>query len=370
MNFREELYKDNNLLVSDKILKDDLKSNLLECKKEFLCQLARNYNIKGFSKLNKLNLVDLLFENLNDGEKIINVLADFSVEEMAVLKELITSKVYDITKKPFDDYINLQIRGIAYCYKNDEKIFLTIPCEYRQSLASYCTSVGQDVSIQNENIDSYIKSFGRIYGLIDLDFFVSQFNNFEDASLTKNELLNYFKKKNNMVKNVHITGELMIHKSALDDNNQLKDLLLDRENRQYKELERDLILKYNDDYFIEIKNAHIEFIRFLERLNVDKSDATDIILKMNNVFRCYDFNMNMILDIFNRSFSVNIMNDVNMFNMITGMCIKICNNTRKWNLRGFTSHELINIKEANKQVGRNDLCPCGSGKKYKKCCLK
>ena len=23
-----------------------------------------------------------------------------------------------------------------------------------------------------------------------------------------------------------------------------------------------------------------------------------------------------------------------------------------------------------KSVGRNDPCPCGSGKKYKKCCLK
>jgi uncharacterized protein YecA (UPF0149 family) len=22
-----------------------------------------------------------------------------------------------------------------------------------------------------------------------------------------------------------------------------------------------------------------------------------------------------------------------------------------------------------KKVGRNDLCPCGSGKKYKKCCM-
>ena len=25
---------------------------------------------------------------------------------------------------------------------------------------------------------------------------------------------------------------------------------------------------------------------------------------------------------------------------------------------------------AEKQPGRNDLCPCGSGKKFKKCCLK
>ena len=26
------------------------------------------------------------------------------------------------------------------------------------------------------------------------------------------------------------------------------------------------------------------------------------------------------------------------------------------------------VKKASENVGRNDLCPCGSGKKYKKCC--
>jgi preprotein translocase subunit SecA len=26
------------------------------------------------------------------------------------------------------------------------------------------------------------------------------------------------------------------------------------------------------------------------------------------------------------------------------------------------------IKRASQKIGRNDLCPCGSGKKYKKCC--
>ena len=29
-----------------------------------------------------------------------------------------------------------------------------------------------------------------------------------------------------------------------------------------------------------------------------------------------------------------------------------------------------NSKTTNKEIGRNDLCPCGSGKKYKNCCLK
>lgn len=29
----------------------------------------------------------------------------------------------------------------------------------------------------------------------------------------------------------------------------------------------------------------------------------------------------------------------------------------------------FNVKRNNPEVGRNDPCPCGSGKKYKKCCL-
>ena len=27
------------------------------------------------------------------------------------------------------------------------------------------------------------------------------------------------------------------------------------------------------------------------------------------------------------------------------------------------------IRRNNQKIGRNQLCPCGSGKKYKKCCL-
>ncbi len=27
------------------------------------------------------------------------------------------------------------------------------------------------------------------------------------------------------------------------------------------------------------------------------------------------------------------------------------------------------VKQKQEKIGRNDLCPCGSGKKYKKCCM-
>lgn len=56
------------------------------------------------------------------------------------------------------------------------------------------------------------------------------------------------------------------------------------------------------------------------------------------------------------------------------------NNTRIWKNNGYTPSELFEIvrkrdenivqfpKMQRVEVGRNDPCPCGSGKKYKKCC--
>ena len=45
-----------------------------------------------------------------------------------------------------------------------------------------------------------------------------------------------------------------------------------------------------------------------------------------------------------------------------------------WALKGHTFEELEDMPRpttvrVGKKIGRNDPCPCGSGKKYKNCCL-
>lgn len=55
---------------------------------------------------------------------------------------------------------------------------------------------------------------------------------------------------------------------------------------------------------------------------------------------------------------------------------ELSNQTRKWNYRGWTPDEVEALKNKPEEkkipvtvnkVGRNEPCPCGSGKKYKKC---
>ncbi|WP_367752776.1 SEC-C metal-binding domain-containing protein [Ammoniphilus sp. 3BR4] len=65
--------------------------------------------------------------------------------------------------------------------------------------------------------------------------------------------------------------------------------------------------------------------------------------------------------------------------------VALMNNTRQWILKGYTPKELASRERKSlrplpedggkvidfrtkQKVGRNDPCPCGSGKKFKKCC--
>jgi len=46
---------------------------------------------------------------------------------------------------------------------------------------------------------------------------------------------------------------------------------------------------------------------------------------------------------------------------IEGKAVQVCGKCAK--------APIPTIRRGSKRVGRNDPCPCGSGKKYKRCCL-
>lgn len=68
---------------------------------------------------------------------------------------------------------------------------------------------------------------------------------------------------------------------------------------------------------------------------------------------------------------------------LVDLIVKTQNNSRMWQNKGHTPNELSNFRKktqapkrntaspqfaSTKKVGRNEPCPCGSGKKFKKCC--
>lgn len=77
---------------------------------------------------------------------------------------------------------------------------------------------------------------------------------------------------------------------------------------------------------------------------------------------------------------IGLMNDEDKAEAVIAPLAALNNATRLWQLKGYTPEELMartgegrvipfdQVRKA--KVGRNDPCPCGSGKKYKNCCLR
>nr|WP_243153161.1 SEC-C metal-binding domain-containing protein [Clostridium botulinum] len=57
----------------------------------------------------------------------------------------------------------------------------------------------------------------------------------------------------------------------------------------------------------------------------------------------------------------------NAFYQVTNVFAALADNEKIGPLLNDSSNNIDNVKI---KVGRNDPCPCGSGKKYKKCCLR
>ena len=138
------------------------------------------------------------------------------------------------------------------------------------------------------------------------------------------------------------------------------------------------LLKYKDEFYFEKTKEFKALFRYVlthftkgnklmaEELCEDIQLSCQIDSSPSNIFQ--EFTRRDI-----------VFEDDKQVSDVMDLVINLANNTRIWDNNGHTPQEIFkqyeseHIKaiprQSHKKVGRNDLCPCGSGKKYKKCCL-
>lgn len=107
---------------------------------------------------------------------------------------------------------------------------------------------------------------------------------------------------------------------------------------------------------------------------MDSATAFDIIQEI--ALACMaEASIKEIMDVFNQ-FDV-VYSTKAQVEQLMPYIIGVWNNSRTWPNKGHTPSEMRNNAErpllhvlpgGDKKPGRNDPCPCGSEKKYKKCC--
>ena len=96
-------------------------------------------------------------------------------------------------------------------------------------------------------------------------------------------------------------------------------------------------------------------------------DGIDTSLKTSNDFKTFDENSEIVLDIdFEKLFFNMLVAEAQYLYTLEEWEDVLDEVTRIGILQAYKKSKIV-VREQPK-VGRNDPCPCGSGKKYKKCC--
>ena len=356
-----------------------------------LRKLAKLYKVHGYSNMTKQPLVQSIISQMVDEETIASFLMLLEEHEWNLFKQAVSVKLLTPDMFFCDSYAMLLKLNIIEFYYYNNTFYCVIPDEIKKI---YKKLENKGFAIEKEYnwlLNKYAMATAHLYGIISQDDFVGLFNSQNDRKTNIDEVFSV------LIKYIYIDyGYVFWDEYIVNDDfedNDYKDVenYIKLANRRQRYVpDKDNLLKYADwDYFEETyytKKVH-------EYINIylsDDPDLTDEIMEEINYACLADIKFQAIFDILDEhKIEFKSQQQAERF---MPLLVNMYNNSRKWSNGGHTPMEIrdtYNIKpsfgnkgkdetytytikknEPDKQpkVGRNEPCPCGSGKKYKKCC--
>lgn len=272
-----------------------------------------------------------------------------------LVDELMNEKILKISKKEKNELIDFlnNIEEIIPLWTAGGYSYLELYDEEEERINRL-----KKLSLKENAIDIIEKLYNQILiyvtinGVIDINDLVNILNEHHGLGVSKEDILEIISNDEN----------INIYKNYLNvvenDKEIIKELLKSKKvKNEYK------IIDDAEKTLDEFDEKYDELEKVIEDYNIN-GDAKDTILSVM-MFKNSDEEMLMaILEYF--QVKVNL-------KKVTELSKKL-NSIKKqmpsWQLNGFKPCELNNQVQAKAKISRNDLCPCGSGLKYKKCCGK
>ena len=280
--------------------------------------------------------------------------------------------VHEFSKNLYDSLINEEFSyaisddefcsGFVFVYMEDGIRKLCVPIEIMEILKSVNREDLVDDSTLNKfgnffkdmldsndemAIDDYLMGYITMNGAMEKELLRNLLRDKHDIDISIEDMDDILKEYD-----VSISDEF--YSIMVDDEDIQKLLDLKKNSDDYKTITKD------------IRDIELNFFKDIEDFgndnwsnNEDKNDVIKGFIWHILKFGMYNKDM---LDILSEEISLN----KKELRLIDEFCKKYKNIVAIWSLNGYTLDDKRQVKK--EKIGRNDPCPCGSGKKYKKCC--
>ena len=340
-----------------------------------LRNIAAAIFVKGVSKLKKDQLVRTLQEVLLQKEQLKEILYILEPAEWKVFQRAASADGGAVFQADPGPCQHLKQLGYLNTFRQGDKVICIVPEEVKALYRELRHEGFRAYKARGDLIHTYAMAAVNLYGVIRINDLIAIFNGQNRRQLTEGELLSSLRWHIAHNCGYLLWKEYLVH-DAFEENayQDVPDLLSMIGMKPRYVPDKTELLRYADpDYYEPTPSAMMMKRYLMEDADLNQEVSEGILSELHYAI-VLEAKANTLLDLL-RDYGLDIPGDHRkiLLDILSG----IINSTRLWSNNGYTLDELLDLssrKRWNKlpskadKVGRNDPCPCGSGKKYKKCC--
>ena len=335
-----------------------------------LKNMASACRIKGYTKMKKAELVDACIETVQREGFFEEYILILSPEAWKFYKKIAESNNgLKCNANPMK-YAFSEKLGFLYVEKCKDGFWFMSPDEIKKKYNELIKSGFFDVKEFADLIHQYAQAAVNLYGAISQEELVEIFNFQNEQQTDADTNFKVYNKHIYLDYDYCLWGKYIVHKD-LEENDfeDAKDLICDTIGKPRYIPNKSEFLRYANWSYYENTKQLAALSRFLiNKCGVSNYTANKLIFDLHWKF-ADEIPFQNYFDVLEK---YNVIIEENQLNELVLLITDCYNNTRLWSNKGYTPAELARLskmpKAKSQKIGRNDPCPCGSGKKYKKCC--
>ncbi|GGM42445.1 preprotein translocase subunit SecA [Paraliobacillus quinghaiensis] len=344
--------------------------------KQQMDKIRKKLNLKGISSLNKAALAKelerLIPENI---EKFFNIIDQERYELVTSICE--NNGIALADDVPLSKVEALMEFGVIYLGIYDKQKILTIPTDLIELFKQQDHDRIEAIVQRNQEWIQLTNGMLYYYGVLEEVSIVSKIEAILKQDINSHD---YF----NVIGEASAYGQIKPNVFGFSDERVVDPhkILAEHAKRPsvpFYPFTKEQLLKAGEPGYVDRTPAMKKFIQFLiKQHDLDEQFADEIAYQFTNMINA-ETSPSVMMQYLQSSIEISSFESQQQ---IADEIMTLSNNTRMWTLKGHMPRDLSQNRPAvkaknnvadirsRKKIGRNQPCPCGSGKKYKKCCLK
>ena len=345
-----------------------------------LRKLGKTMRVKDYGKLPKSPLISIIAETLQQADNLRTCLFAIDGIEWDFFQKTAAKKYLQTDKVYIDSYSTSQNLGLLQSFYFEGKLFFVVPDEIKAAYRELVETGFPEEKRFRDLLNSYAIAAVSLYGAISQDDFVALFNNQNDRQTSIDEMFSILLDYVYVDAGYCFWDEYIVDSDFEEDDFQgVPHLLAKRKGKPRYTPPRDEFLKYSDWDYYEITPQIAALTGVTSELISDPESVLDTLDEIHDMCAT-EARMQEYFELLDAAGVV--FDSMEQAGVTTRLIIDVQNNTRLWSNYGHTPSELFAGEKSNllpfpstqprrvQKTGRNEPCPCGSGKKYKNCCGK